>query len=84
MVSCKVPRVIVIGGGAAGFFGAIACAENTKDDVDIRIFEKSSKFLSKVARLTLNAVLRGFPDCPGSPKMENWKSYFKNHHFVWS
>ena len=48
MVSGKVPRVIVIGGGAAGFFGAIACAENTKDDVDIRIFEKSSKFLSKV------------------------------------
>ena len=47
MVSGKVPRVIVIGGGAAGFFGAIACAENTKDDVDIRIFEKSSKFLSK-------------------------------------
>ena len=46
MVSGKVPRVIVIGGGAAGFFGAIACAENTKDDVDIRIFEKSSKFLN--------------------------------------
>jgi len=48
MVSGKVPRVIVIGGGAAGFFGAIACAENTKDDIDIRIFEKSRKFLSKV------------------------------------
>ena len=48
MVSGKVPRVIVIGGGAAGFFGAIACAENTNDGVDIRIFEKSRKFLSKV------------------------------------
>ena len=48
MVSGQVPRVIVIGGGAAGFFGAIACAENTNDGVDIRIFEKSRKFLSKV------------------------------------
>ena len=48
MVSGQIPRVIVIGGGAAGFFGAIACAENTNDGVDIRIFEKSSKFLSKV------------------------------------
>ena len=48
MVLDQVPRVIIIGGGAAGFFGAIACAENTNGDVDIRIFEKSSKFLSKV------------------------------------
>ena len=48
MVLDQVPRVIIIGGGAAGFFGAIACAENTNSDVDIRIFEKSSKFLSKV------------------------------------
>ena len=42
MVSGQVPRVIVIGGGAAGFFGAIACAENTNDGVDIRIFETVS------------------------------------------
>ena len=48
MVLDQVPRVIIIGGGAAGFFGAIACAENTNGDVDIRIFEKSSIFLSKV------------------------------------
>ena len=48
MVLDQVPRVIIIGGGAAGFFGAIACAENTNGDVDIRIFEKSSNFLSKV------------------------------------
>ena len=48
MVLDQVPRVIIIGGGAAGFFGAIACAENVNRDVDIRIFEKSSKFLSKV------------------------------------
>ena len=48
MVLDQVPRVIIIGGGAAGFFGAIACAEKTNGDVDIRIFEKSSKFLSKV------------------------------------
>jgi predicted Rossmann fold flavoprotein len=39
--------LIVIGGGAAGFFGAIQCAEK-KPGFDILILEKSSKLLSKV------------------------------------
>jgi len=39
--------VIVIGGGAAGFFGAINVAENT-NNLRILILEKSSKLLSKV------------------------------------
>ncbi len=39
--------VIVIGGGAAGFFGAIAAAEK-KPGFSILIIEKTSKLLSKV------------------------------------
>jgi predicted Rossmann fold flavoprotein len=41
------PRIIIVGGGAAGFFAAITCAE-AKTDADITILEKSSQFLSKV------------------------------------
>jgi predicted Rossmann fold flavoprotein len=40
-------RVVIAGGGAAGFFGAITCAE-AKPNADITILEKSSQFLSKV------------------------------------
>jgi len=38
--------LIVIGGGAAGFFGAITCAENSNSKV--LILEKSSQLLQKV------------------------------------
>lgn len=48
MVSEHIPRVIIIGGGAAGFFGAIACAENLKGKADINILESGSHFLTKV------------------------------------
>jgi len=41
------PRIIIIGGGAAGFFAAITCAE-AKPGADVTILEKSSQFLSKV------------------------------------
>jgi predicted Rossmann fold flavoprotein len=40
-------RVIVVGGGAAGFFAAITCAE-TAPDAEVMVFERSSSFLSKV------------------------------------
>jgi predicted Rossmann fold flavoprotein len=40
-------RAIVIGGGAAGFFGAISCALNNPE-VEVVILEKSHKLLSKV------------------------------------
>src|SRR6266851_3541767 len=40
-------RVMVVGGGAAGVFAAITCAE-AKADADVTILEKSSQFLSKV------------------------------------
>lgn len=40
-------RIIVIGGGAAGFFGAIRAAESFPD-AEITILEKSSRLLSKV------------------------------------
>jgi len=43
----KPHRVIVIGGGAAGFFAAIRCAESNPD-ADVRILEKGSRFLDKV------------------------------------
>ena len=37
MIPDQVPRIVVIGGGAAGFFGAIACAESAKGEMDIRV-----------------------------------------------
>jgi predicted Rossmann fold flavoprotein len=40
-------RVIVVGGGAAGFFAAITCAEATPG-ADITILEKGPEFLTKV------------------------------------
>jgi predicted Rossmann fold flavoprotein len=40
-------RVIVVGGGAAGFFAAIKCAE-TLPDADVTILERGSEFLAKV------------------------------------
>src|ERR1700677_3073737 len=40
-------QVAIIGGGAAGFFAAMCCAEKNPH-YDIIIFEKSPKLLSKV------------------------------------
>jgi predicted Rossmann fold flavoprotein len=40
-------RVVVVGGGAAGFFAALACAEKNPD-YQVIILEKSQKVLSKV------------------------------------
>jgi predicted Rossmann fold flavoprotein len=40
-------NIVVIGGGAAGFFGAITCAESAPGDRVI-LLEKSGKLLSKV------------------------------------
>lgn len=40
-------RLVVIGGGAAGFFGAIAAAE-TNPGLEVLIIEKSPNFLTKV------------------------------------
>ncbi len=40
-------HIIIIGGGAAGFFAAINCAENNPD-YSVTILEKSSSLLSKV------------------------------------
>ncbi|MEM1296652.1 MAG: aminoacetone oxidase family FAD-binding enzyme, partial [Verrucomicrobiota bacterium] len=42
------PDLVVIGGGTAGFFGAIACAESLPKPADILILEKSSHLLTKV------------------------------------
>ena len=41
------PLVAVLGGGAAGFFGAIACAE-ANPNVHVILLEKTGKLLSKV------------------------------------
>ena len=40
-------QVIIAGGGAAGFFAAIACARANRDR-EVSIFERSSQFLSKI------------------------------------
>jgi hypothetical protein len=40
-------RIIIAGGGAAGFFAALACAE-LQSDAEILILEKTARFLSKV------------------------------------
>jgi predicted flavoprotein YhiN len=41
-------RVIVVGGGAAGFFGAITCAEALGADGDVTIYEATAHPLAKV------------------------------------
>src|SRR5438445_455289 len=41
------PRVTMVGGGAAGFFAAITCAELARNSA-VTLLEKSPKFLSKV------------------------------------
>jgi predicted Rossmann fold flavoprotein len=43
----SLPAIAVLGGGAAGFFGAIACAEANPHQV-VYLLEKSPKLLSKV------------------------------------
>jgi predicted Rossmann fold flavoprotein len=40
-------RVVIVGGGAAGFFGALTCAE-TNRDVRVTLLERTAHFLSKV------------------------------------
>src|SRR5438067_13909411 len=40
-------RIAVVGGGAAGFFAAIACA-NAGPDCEVSIFERGPEFLTKV------------------------------------
>ncbi len=40
-------RIIVVGGGAAGFFAAIACAE-AAPDAEVTVLERGPQFLSKV------------------------------------
>src|ERR1035437_2401161 len=40
-------RIVIVGGGAAGFFAALACAE-AGNATEILILEKTSQFLSKV------------------------------------
>src|SRR5947209_17429289 len=40
-------RIAIVGGGAAGFFAAIACAE-ARPETEVTIYERSSHFLTKV------------------------------------
>ncbi len=41
------PRIFIVGGGAAGFFSAITCAE-TNRDAEVHLFELTSNLLAKV------------------------------------
>ena len=40
-------KIAIIGGGAAGFFAAIACAEADQSN-EVSIYERGSQFLTKV------------------------------------
>lgn len=40
-------RIVIAGGGAAGFFAAIACAEAQRGN-EVRLYERASHFLTKV------------------------------------
>ena len=40
-------RIVIVGGGAAGFFAAIACAR-ARPENEVRIFERGTHFLTKV------------------------------------
>ena len=40
-------HIVIAGGGAAGFFAAIACAQANRER-DVSLFERTSQFLSKV------------------------------------
>ena len=40
-------RIVIVGGGAAGFFAALACAE-ARPGTEIVILEKTAHFLAKV------------------------------------
>jgi predicted Rossmann fold flavoprotein len=40
-------RIVIVGGGAAGFFAAITCAQANPEN-DVSIFERGSEFLTKV------------------------------------
>lgn len=41
-------RIVIVGGGAAGFFAAITCAEAAAKPGNVTILEKTPRFLSKV------------------------------------
>lgn len=41
-------RILVIGGGAAGFFAAITCAEKAKSKAEVFLYEATPHLLSKV------------------------------------
>lgn len=45
----QTPTVGIVGGGAAGFFAAITCAE-ANPSARVHVFEQTSHFLTKVAR----------------------------------
>jgi predicted Rossmann fold flavoprotein len=47
LLSMNQRRNVIVGGGAAGFFAAITCAE-TAPDAHVTVLEKSAHFLSKV------------------------------------
>ena len=64
-------QVVVIGGGAAGFFGAIACAES-HPHTEVTLLEASRQPLTKVRidvmSLMLASIRRGW--CKITPEAE--------------
>lgn len=82
-------KVAIIGGGAAGFFAAIAAKENYPDS-EVVIFEKSSKLLSKVkvsgggrcnvtnACFSINELSKAYPR--GGKKLKKAFQTFNTKH----
>ena len=67
-------RVIVVGGGAAGFFGAITCAE-TAPDTEVTLLEKGPRFLSKVR-------ISGGGRCNVTHDVVTPADFFGNRHII--
>jgi len=80
-------KVAIIGGGAAGFFGAIAVKENYPE-AEVVILEKSQKLLSKVkvsgggrcnvtnGTKSISELARAYPR--GSKKLKKLFNVFNN------
>ncbi len=87
----KALKVIVIGGGAAGFFGAITCARYNYN-AEIILLEKSEKLLSKVkisgggrcnithACFDNNLLIKYYPR--GGKELKTCFSYFSTNQTV--
>ncbi len=60
VLALRIPRVVVIGGGAAGYFGAIECAKTLRSHFKKSQFEVHQIFLSCLSAALLEGFFRLF------------------------